>query len=96
MFSGITMTVFMPKYAPKKASDIPVLPLVGSTNPLAPLITPLSKASFSIPHAVLSFIEPVGLKNSNFANTPFSFSSTNGVFPIVSMIFIAYSPYHLF
>jgi hypothetical protein len=70
------------------ASEIPVLPLVGSRIVWPGRMRPLSSASSMSARATRSLTEPVGLKDSIFAQmrTPGlgerRLSSTSGVLPI--------------
>jgi hypothetical protein len=51
------------------ASEIPVLPLVGSKIVAPGFNWPLFSAAFIMKIAVRSLIEPVGLRSSNFAQS---------------------------
>jgi hypothetical protein len=51
------------------ASEIPVLPLVGSKIVAPDFNWPLFSAALIIKIAVRSLIEPVGLRSSNFAQS---------------------------
>ena len=70
------------------ASEMPVLPEVGSRIVWPGAIAPFSSASSIIERATRSLTEPVGLRDSSFAQmrTPGfgdrRFSSTSGVLPI--------------
>ncbi len=79
------------------ASEIPVLPLVGSSSVSPGLITPSRSACSIIRSAGRSLMEPVGLRSSSLAQIrtcgPFSSASqrgdsrcspTSGVFPSAS------------
>src|ERR1700761_842824 len=77
------------------ASEMPVLPEVGSRIVCPGRIRPFSSASSIIARATRSLTEPVGLRDSSLAQsrTPGfglrRFSSTSGVWPIAWMM----SPY---
>ena len=81
--------------AQTEARPIPVLPLVGSIIALSLCNLPCFSAVSIIDKAILSFTEPVGLKNSTFARRVtlrlnfFSilFNLNNGVLPINSLAF---------
>lgn len=57
----------LPLTAVAKATPIPVLPEVGSTNLVPGLAFPVCSASSIIVCDMRSFIEPPGFRNSHFA-----------------------------
>ena len=81
--------------AQTEASPIPVFPLVGSIITLSLCNLPCFSAASIIDKAILSFKDPVGLKNSTFAKRVtlslnfFSmwFSLIKGLLPIISLAF---------
>ena len=84
--------ILYPLAAATMVSPMPVLPLVASRMILSFVSSPLSSAFSIIYSAVLSLMEPPGLKLSSFAKiVTFLFGlsariSTSGVFPIRSSI----------
>ena len=88
--SGITTVSGYPLRAATMASEIPVLPDVGSRIVRSAVSSPDASATSIIFFAMRSFVEPVGLLPSSFAHsrTP-GFGDmrgmpTSGVFPIAS------------
>ena len=67
VFSGITQINLYPRTFAAIASEMPVLPLVGSKIVAPGFNKPLFSASLIIEIAVRSLIEPVGLRSSIFA-----------------------------
>ena len=84
-----------PFAAHTEARPIPVFPLVGSIITLSLCNFPLFSASSIIDKAILSFTEPVGLKNSTLAYRltlrlnffSILFNLNKGVLPINSLAF---------
>src|SRR5204863_7263699 len=89
-FPGMTQVSGYPFSFASSASEMPVLPLVGSSSSRPGWSSPAASAASSIAFATRSLIEPVGFWPSSFAysRTP-GFgetrrSSTSGVLPIRS------------
>jgi len=84
------------------ASEMPVLPEVGSRIVWPGEIAPDSSAAAIIERATRSLTEPVGLADSSFANNFTSGfgesleSSTSGVLPIESTMSVKVPPQGLF
>ena len=91
-FSGMTTFTGYPLCLQIIASEMPVLPDVGSRIVCPGRIRPLSSASSIIARATRSLTDPVGLRDSSLAHsrTPGfglrRLSSTSGVCPIAWMM----------
>src|SRR5438132_10434637 len=76
-----------------KASEIPVLPLVGSSSSRPGSSSPEASAASIIALATRSLIDPVGFWPSSFAKIrtpPTGASSSRGVLPTSSRRFLAF------
>ena len=87
VFSGITQTSRYPRSLAAIASEMPVLPLVGSRIVQPGRSRPSFSAATTIASAARSLIEPVGLRSSSLAQRRTSGlgesvgSPTSGVLP---------------
>jgi hypothetical protein len=90
VFSGITQTSRYPRSLAAIASEIPVLPDVGSRIVQPGRSRPSFSASTSIRSAARSLIDPVGLRSSSLAHSRTSADGdnrgnpTSGVSPMAS------------